>query len=150
VLVPCETLTRKPEYASLPRNKAIRSYKAQFDEAYIDRVREAVLERMAVTESLSQIRSHILDEVVDTPATYADAYNCAAGTPFGLSHGLAQLSLSRPGPRSSRYSNVLMVGASSRPGNGVPLVLIGAKQAAKIACEKIRILTETATAKKAL
>jgi hypothetical protein len=47
------------------------------------------------------------------------------------SHGFAQLSITRPGARSSGIPNVLFCGASSRPGNGVPLVLIGAKQVAQ-------------------
>lgn len=130
------------ECSSLPKDEAIQKYKAQITDAYVDRVRDAVLRRMAVTESLSEIRSHIVDEVVDTPASYADSYNLAGGTPFALSHGFSQLSLTRPGPASSSLSNVVMVGASSRPGNGVPLVLVGAKQAAKVACEKIRDLSQ--------
>jgi phytoene desaturase (3,4-didehydrolycopene-forming) len=43
------------------------------------------------------------------------------------SHGFGQLSLTRPSAELKGIDNVLMVGASSRPGNGVPLVLIGAK-----------------------
>lgn len=130
-----------PEYSSFSRDETIQNYKTQLNDAYIGRVREAVLRRMAVTESLKEIRSYLLDEVVDTPATYADYYNCAAGSPFALSHGLAQLSLSRPGPSSSALPNIIMVGASSRPGNGVPLVLVGAKQAAEVACDRIQSLS---------
>ena len=77
--------------------------------------------------------------MVDTPATYADQYNVAAGTPFALSHGLSQLSLTRPGSSSKDYPNVLFVGASSRPGNGVPLVLIGAKIVAEKALSKLAL-----------
>jgi len=54
------------------------------------------------------------------------------------SHGFAQLSLARPGPESSGLPNVLYCGASTRPGNGVPLVLIGAKQVAKKAIQSLR------------
>ena len=71
--------------------------------------------------------SYIIDEVVDTPATYSDYYNVGGGVPFGLSHGFAQLSLTRPAPRYRRSKNTFFVGASPRPGNGVPLVLLGAK-----------------------
>ena len=58
---------------------------------------------------------------------------------FAKSHGFAQLSLTRPGPRSSGVPNVLFCGASTRPGNGVPLVLIGAKQ---VAAEAMKVLDE--------
>lgn len=56
------------------------------------------------------------------------------------SHGFAQLSLTRPGPESTGFPNVLYCGAGTRPGNGVPLVLIGAKQVAEKA---MRSLTAT-------
>ena len=35
------------------------------------------------------------------------------------------------------YDNVLFCGASSRPGNGVPLVLLGAKQVAEVAVKQL-------------
>jgi phytoene desaturase (3,4-didehydrolycopene-forming) len=138
VLVPTETLLRCEQYASLPRNEALQKYQQQFDEPLISRVREAVLRRMASVSSLHDLKSCIVHEVVDTPATFAAQYNVAAGTPFALSHGLAQLSLARPGPDSSRFSNVLFCGASSRPGNGVPLVLTGAKLVAERAVKQLK------------
>jgi phytoene desaturase (3,4-didehydrolycopene-forming) len=98
---------------------------------------------MAAIKSLKNLQSHILDEVVDTPGTYADQYNLAGGTPFGLSHGFAQLSLARPGPESSKLNNVLFCGASSRPGNGVPLVLLGAKNVAERAINKLKKMAQT-------
>ena len=138
VLVPCKTLEREEEYSTLPRDQALHRYKEQFDDTLISRARDAVLDRMSAIDSLKDLRSQILNEVVDTPVTYADQYNVGAGTPFALSHGFAQLSLTRPGPESSGLSNVLFCGASTRPGNGVPLVLIGAKLVAEKAVSKIK------------
>lgn len=155
VLVPCATLVRREGLASLPREEAISVYKQQFNEHIINDARLAVFRRLVVLEELKDLKEFILDEVVDTPGTYADYYNVGAGVPFGLvrecstallfyshscsetnglfsgtlqSHGLGQLSLTRPEAESKTHNNnVLFVGASSRPGNGVPLVLIGAK-----------------------
>ena len=169
VLVPCPTLRRDSRLASLPRNEAIDAYKLQFDDDVVDDVKDAVLRRMSVLEGLEDLEDYILDEVVDTPGTYADYYNVGAGVPFGLvrhfqrtycfcrmdatffqsmsahssdsffsrnlaqnrsqsltshfeqSHGLGQLSLTRPGSECKTHGNVLFVGASSRPGNGVPV-----------------------------
>ncbi|CAB9530594.1 Dehydrosqualene desaturase [Seminavis robusta] len=129
VLVPCPTLERKPEFATLSRDEAIEEYKKQFDKGCISALREAVLKRFAAIDSLADLEDHILDEVVDTPSTYADQYHVGAGTPFALSHGFGQLSLTRPGAKFGlkQDSNILYCGASSRPGNGVPLVLLGSK-----------------------
>mmetsp|Transcript_10367 Transcript_10367/g.14852 ORF Transcript_10367/g.14852 Transcript_10367/m.14852 type:complete len:117 (-) Transcript_10367:136-486(-) len=111
----------------------------------LSNVKEAVLQRLESVASLKSIRESIVHEVVDTPGTYAEQYNVGAGTPFALSHGFNQLSLTRPGAESSNHPNVLFVGASSRPGNGVPLVLVGAKLVAEKAMKK---LGEVATVEK--
>jgi len=138
VLVPCKPLVRMTELASLPREEAILKYKQQFDKDLVNDVREAVMERLSVLQGLENLQDRLIDEVIDTPGTYADYYNVGGGVPFGLSHGLGQLSLTRPGAEPSTHDNVLFVGASSRPGNGVPLVLIGAKLVAKRAIKKLQ------------
>ena len=136
ILVPCPTLQRNKIYSSLPRKEAFDKYKdEQFSDAFIDRVRTAVFHRLAILPSLSNLRECIVHELVETPVDYADLYNVGAGTPFGLNHGLQQLSIFRPpsfldhqrrnSPTTS--SNVFFCGASTRPGNGVPLVLTSAK-----------------------
>lgn len=91
VLVPCKTLERKKGYKQLPRKEAIEKYKQQFDDSVISAAREAVLRRLASIDSLLNLQAHILDEVVDTPGTYADLYNVGAGAPFALVRTLAWL-----------------------------------------------------------
>eukprot|EP00585_Thalassiosira_rotula_P004951 CAMPEP_0196151034 /NCGR_PEP_ID=MMETSP0910-20130528/32909_1 /TAXON_ID=49265 /ORGANISM="Thalassiosira rotula, Strain GSO102" /LENGTH=100 /DNA_ID=CAMNT_0041414315 /DNA_START=29 /DNA_END=328 /DNA_ORIENTATION=+ len=85
VLVPCPTLARNADLALLPRDEAIEVYKQQFGKDMVDDVRDAVLRRLSVLEGLENLSDLILDEVLDTPATYADYYNVGAGVPFGLS-----------------------------------------------------------------
>lgn len=139
ILVPCPTLRRAAEYAGLSRDAAIEKYKKQFDESVISKIREAVLARLAAIETLEGLEERILDEVVDTPGTFADQFHVGAGTPFALSHGFGQLSLTRPSP-SHRLENpdILYCGASSRPGNGVPLVLIGSELVAYKAVSRLQ------------
>ncbi len=137
VLVPCSPLIRRGDLALLSREEAISEYNQQFNKDFVDLVRDAVFLRLAVLEGLEDLENSILDEFVQTPATYANYYNVGAGVPFALSHGLGQLSLTRPGAVSPDHDNLLFVGASSRPGNGVPLVLIGAKAVAKKAIQKL-------------
>ena len=54
------------------------------------------------------------------------------------SHGFAQLSVMRPSHYCRENGKVLFCGASTRPGNGVPLVLIGAKQVSEKALRILR------------
>lgn len=139
VLVPCRTLLRDADCANLPREEALQKYKEQFSEQVVANARKAVFQRLSAIESLQNLEDEILDEVVDTPGTWADQFHVGAGSPFALSHGFAQLSLTRPGAAYSqpKSSNLLFCGASSRPGNGVPLVLIGAKQVAEKAVDRL-------------
>ena len=61
---------------------------------------------------------------------WRDKFALRRGSVFGLSHGLSQLSLLRPARRHGASARGLhWVGASTRPGNGVPLVLMGVKVA---------------------
>jgi phytoene desaturase (3,4-didehydrolycopene-forming) len=84
VLVPCHTLQHSAELSSLPRDEAINTYKQQFDEGVVSLIRQAVFARLAVLEGLKDLQKYILDEVLDTPGTYADHFNLGAGVPFGL------------------------------------------------------------------
>ena len=84
VLVPTCSLIRNEELSKLPRDEAIQKYKEQFDEENISQIRSAVLKRLAMIDSLKNLHTYIIHEEVDTPGTYADRYNVAAGTPFAL------------------------------------------------------------------
>lgn len=133
VLLPCPVLVRQASCASIDRASAISHYSKQFDKETIESARSMVLKRLAVLKGLENLRDFIIHETVDTPATMADHWNVAAGTPFGLSHGLSQLSRLRPSSLPDEFPEAVFVGASCRPGNGVPLVLVGAEQAASLA-----------------
>jgi len=66
---------------------------------------------------------------VVTPADWADA-GMAAGTPFAAAHTFAQTGPFRPGNLHPRLANVVFTGSGTRPGVGVPMVLISGKLAA--------------------
>ncbi|KAI8467039.1 MAG: hypothetical protein J3K34DRAFT_387134 [Monoraphidium minutum] len=74
------------------------------------------------------LEAAISHEVVIDPREWAARHALTHGAAFGLSHGLAQLSLLRPGPEDAALPGLFFVGASARPGNGVPLVMMGAEQ----------------------
>lgn len=120
------------------------------------RVRTAILDTFK-RAGMSGFEEAILAERVRSPLGWRDAYGCipsphppAADQPlqppayltcrpvrlrrgaiFGLSHNLDQLSFFRPGRRhGAAVRGLHWVGASTTPGNGVPLVLIGAQKAA--------------------
>jgi phytoene desaturase len=61
-----------------------------------------------------------------TPLDWRDQLNLDRGAAFGLSHHFNQSAYFRPANRSTVNSNLYYVGASTTPGNGLPMVLISA------------------------
>jgi phytoene desaturase len=60
------------------------------------------------------------------PNDWASELNLDQGAAFGLSHQFRQSAYFRPGNRSKSNPNLYFVGASTVPGNGMPMVLISA------------------------
>jgi len=89
--------------------------------------REAVIRRMKEA-GLTDIEEHIKFEVCFMPKTFESYCNVTNGSVFGsLSHTIFQMGYFRPHNRHSKYKNLYFTGGSTHPGNGVPLVLLGAQ-----------------------
>mmetsp|Transcript_16225 Transcript_16225/g.48604 ORF Transcript_16225/g.48604 Transcript_16225/m.48604 type:complete len:396 (+) Transcript_16225:696-1883(+) len=99
-------------------------------EALVTAGREAILRTMAAA-GIGDIAEDIEEEVVTTPPQWRDLYGLQHGAAFGLSHGLNQLAPFRPAVKDQRVDGLYFVGASTRPGNGVPLCMISAALAAE-------------------
>jgi len=66
---------------------------------------------------------------VVTPADWA-RQGMAAGTPFAAAHTFTQSGPLRPGNLAPGLDNVVFVGSGTRPGVGIPMVLVSARLAA--------------------
>ena len=88
--------------------------------------RAFVLRRLARL-GLEDLEQRIVFEATLTPPDYLERWNLAKGSAFGLSHNFLQIGYLRPQNRHARYSNLYFVGASTHPGTGVPIVLLGAR-----------------------
>jgi len=102
-------------------------------DAWVADARDAVFARLAAAAGLADARAHLVHERVIDPRAWRDDLGLRRGSVFGLAHGLDQLALFRPARASGRVANLAFVGASTRPGNGVPLVLTGARLASDAA-----------------
>lgn len=67
---------------------------------------------------------------VVTPADWA-RQGLAAGTPFAAAHTFGQSGPLRPGNLAPGLANVVFVGSGTRPGVGIPMVLVSARLAAE-------------------
>ncbi len=90
------------------------------------RARSFVLKRLSQA-GMPDLKQHIKFEIAYTPRDWAERFNSAKGTAFGLSHNVWQVGYFRPHNRHARYKNLYFVGGSTHPGTGLPMVLLSAK-----------------------
>jgi phytoene desaturase len=81
------------------------------------------LERLGLTD----LRRHVRFERRATPLDWRDTYGLTRGSAFGLGHDFLQVGYFRPGNRAKTLRNLYFVGASTVPGTGVPMVMIGSR-----------------------
>jgi len=93
--------------------------------------RERILRLLETRAGMPDLRQQIDVCWERSPGDWQKEYNLHRGAAFGLAHGLFQAGYFRPDNRSKRVPNLYFVGASTRPGTGVPLVMIGARLVAE-------------------
>ncbi len=93
--------------------------------------RETILKKMSERLGMTDIKRHIVYQKTFTPNDWASEYNLWKGSAFGLSHSFFQSAYFRPQNKSKSLDNVYFAGASTVPGNGIPMVIISGSLAAK-------------------
>lgn len=106
VLVPCPNLDRP------------------WSDADGDDLRSKVFDRLETETNFK--RENIVATKFITPQDWQTQLNLDKGAAFGLSHHFNQSAYFRPANRSKSNPNLYFVGASTVPGNGMPMVLISA------------------------
>jgi phytoene desaturase len=87
----------------------------------------SAFKRLACESSFDPI--HVRALKTYSPHDWQADLNLSKGAAFGLSHDLFQSAFFRPGNRSKTNKSLYYVGASTIPGNGLPMVLISAELA---------------------
>jgi phytoene desaturase len=88
--------------------------------------RERVYDRLEGL-GLTDLRRHVRVEHRVTPLDWRDRYGLTLGAAFGLGHDFLQVGYLRPNNRAKKVPNLYFVGASTVPGTGVPMVIIGSR-----------------------
>jgi len=91
-----------------------------------EKIKQKVLRRIKKSYGVD-IASKIEVESIFTPEDFATKYNLEDGSAFGLSHYFFQSGYFRPHNVVRGIKGVYLVGASTYPGSGVPMVTLGAK-----------------------
>jgi phytoene desaturase len=95
-----------------------------------DCARQHVFRRLKML-GITDLEEHIKFEVNYTPLSWRKRYNLMKGSTHGLCHNLTQLAYFRPSNKHSRYHNLYFVGASTRPGTGMPTAMVSGRLVAE-------------------
>lgn len=90
------------------------------------RLRERILDRLE-SFGMPDLRARIVVQHEMTPLDLARRFGLARGAAFGLGHDFWQVGWFRPDNKAERVENLYFVGASTRPGTGIPMVMLGAR-----------------------
>ena len=95
-----------------------------------DQARQKVLQRL-MDIGIHDLEAHIKFEFNFTPLSWQKRYNLVKGSTHGLCHNLTQLAYFRPDLQHPSIANLFFVGASTRPGTGVPTAMVSGRQSAQ-------------------
>ncbi len=122
VLVPTPLLSEMPELGKVQT---------------VDKVRRVVLDRLSA-ERIVIDPSQIAVERVLTPEDWRRRFGLYDGSAFGSAHTLFQVGPFRSPNFSRRVEGLFFVGASTTPGTGMPMVVLGGKLTAERVLERVR------------
>lgn len=104
-------------------------------EKHAGEYRDKVLERIESRTGMKDLRRHIVEERVITPADWRDGLDVFMGATFNLAHTLDQMLYLRPHNRMKGYRNLYLVGGGTHPGSGLPTIYESARISANLLCE---------------
>lgn len=73
------------------------------------------------------LQERTVTRTIMTPTDWAGKFNLYRGSGLGLAHGLNQVGGFRPSNKDEELSNLYYTGASTIPGTGLPIVIIGSR-----------------------
>jgi phytoene desaturase len=73
------------------------------------------------------IKKNLVSQTVLDPVDWQNKFNLYRGSGLGLAHDLNQIGAFRPKNYDEEFDNVFYVGASTIPGTGLPMTIIGSK-----------------------
>ncbi len=92
-----------------------------------EKLADIYLQQIERTSGVKDLRARIVGRRLFGPDNFASEYNAWQNTALGPSHVLRQSAFFRTPNKSKKVKNLYYVGASTTPGIGVPMCLIGAE-----------------------
>ena len=95
--------------------------------------RDLVLDAMEQRGGMSDLRSHIREEIIYTPDSW-EAQGIHLGATFNLSHTLSQMLYFRPHNKFEELDHCYLAGGGTHPGSGLPTIYESGRIAANRIC----------------
>jgi len=103
-----------------------------------DRYRQLILKKLADI-GMHDIESRIRYERILTPAEWDTGFELHKGSVFGLAHSWSQMLHLRPRNRFDELDRVYLVGGSTHPGSGLPVIFESARISARLLLEDLGV-----------
>jgi phytoene desaturase len=89
------------------------------------------IRKLAQITGVKNLRDLIITKTTSTPLDLKNKFNCWQGAAFGLAPSFLQSVLFRPQIKRKGIEQLYLVGSSIHPGNGISIVMKGAKLTAQ-------------------
>lgn len=94
--------------------------------------RERILDILAARTPYKDIREHIREELIVTPADWEHKMSIFLGATFNLGHSWKQMLYFRPHNEFEMFGNTYLVGGGTHPGSGLPTIFESARISANL------------------
>jgi len=95
------------------------------------KLEELCINKLIEITRIEQLRDAIICKSISTPLELASKFNCWEGAAFGLAPSYLQSAFLRPQLKLKGIEQLYLVGSSIHPGNGISIVMKGAKLTAQ-------------------
>jgi phytoene desaturase len=98
--------------------------------------RERILDLIEQRTPYKDIRRHIREERIITPADWEKRMSVFLGATFNMAHGWNQMMYFRPHNKFEEFENTYLVGGGTHPGSGLPTIFESARISSNLISRK--------------
>jgi phytoene desaturase len=98
--------------------------------------RETILQLLESRTPYKNIREHIREELIVTPADWEKRTSVFLGATFNMGHSWDQMLYFRPHNKFELFDNTYLVGGGTHPGSGLPTIFESARISSNLICGK--------------
>jgi len=98
--------------------------------------RENILRLLETRTPYTDLREHIREELILTPADWEQQKSVFLGATFNMGHSWDQMLYFRPHNKFELFDNTYLVGGGTHPGSGLPTIFESARISSNLICDK--------------